>query len=69
MAATENSTDEAPIKRGEALLAAKIIAIVLVLLAGWAGSVVLWGVPGFYIPALIAVPVIWAVLLMFVRGG
>jgi hypothetical protein len=69
MTATESSTDEAPTKRGEALRAAKIIAIVLVLLAGWAGSVVLWGVPGLYIPALVTVPVIWGVLLLFVRGG
>ncbi|WP_397541327.1 hypothetical protein [Roseovarius salis] len=59
---------KAPSSRGEALLAAKILLTVLVVLAGWATSVMTWGIPGLYIPALAAVPVMWAVLLLIVRG-
>lgn len=39
-----------------------------VFVAGWATSVVLWGIPGLYIPALGLVPVIWGLLLMISRG-
>ncbi|MEM9550169.1 MAG: hypothetical protein AAGA05_03275 [Pseudomonadota bacterium] len=34
----------------------------------WAISVVLFGIPGLYIPALLLVPVIWVVLLLITRG-
>lgn len=45
-----------------------ILLSVAVFLAGWATSVALWGVPGLYIPALMLVPVIWAMLLLISRG-
>jgi hypothetical protein len=37
-------------------------------LALWAILVMTFGLPGLYIPALISVPVIWAVLLVISRG-
>lgn len=45
--------------------------ILLGVLAGvllWALSFVFFGVPGLYIPAVAAVPVIWLLLLMITRG-
>lgn len=47
---------------------APILLSVAVLLAGWATSVALWGIPGLYIPALALVPVIWVLLLIISRG-
>lgn len=47
---------------------AAILLSVLVFLAGWATSVVLWGIPGLYIPALALVPVIWVLLLIISKG-
>jgi fatty acid desaturase len=53
---------------GEAATVLKILLSVAVFVAGWATSVVLWGIPGLYIPALILVPVVWALLLIISRG-
>ena len=47
---------------------ALIILATVAGLALWGGSVLLWGVPGLYIPALALVPVIWVLLLMISRG-
>jgi hypothetical protein len=53
---------------GETATVLKILLSVAVFVAGWATSVVLWGIPGLYIPALILVPVVWALLLIISRG-
>lgn len=45
-----------------------ILLSVAVFLAGWATSIVLWGIPGLYIPALALVPVIWVLLILISRG-
>lgn len=45
-----------------------ILLSVAVFLAGWATSVLVWGIPGLYIPALALVPVIWVLLLLISRG-
>ncbi|MGH1453614.1 MAG: hypothetical protein ACRBBV_10630 [Paracoccaceae bacterium] len=45
--------------------------IILAVLAGallWGGAFLIWGVPGLYIPALAAVPVIWLLLILISRG-
>jgi Mn2+/Fe2+ NRAMP family transporter len=46
----------------------RILFTVLVVLAGWGTSIALWGIPGLYLPALAAVPVIWVVLILMARG-
>ncbi|MCL6284362.1 hypothetical protein M3P21_12585 [Ruegeria sp. 2012CJ41-6] len=48
--------------------AAKAWGLVAAGVAIWACSTALFGVPGFYIPALIMVPVIWAILLIITLG-
>ena len=47
---------------------ARILLTVLALLAAWGASVVTWGIPGLYLPALAMVPVIWVILLIISRG-
>ncbi|MEX5726932.1 hypothetical protein Ga0609869_000285 [Rhodovulum iodosum] len=39
-----------------------------VLVALWALSIATWGIPGLYIPAVVAVPVIMFTLLLITRG-
>ncbi len=34
----------------------------------WALSVIFFGIPGLYIPALILVPVVWVILLLITTG-
>ncbi len=46
----------------------RILFTVLVVLAGWGTSIALWGIPGLYLPALGAVPVMWVVLILMARG-
>jgi hypothetical protein len=41
---------------------------VLLFIALWAGSVVIWGIPGLYIPAVILVPLIYLVMVIGTRG-
>ncbi len=45
-----------------------ILLSLAVFIAGWGTSIVLWGIPGLYIPALALVPVMWVVLLLISRG-
>lgn len=45
-----------------------IFFVVLLLVAAWAGSFVMWGVPGLYIPAVAMVPVMMGVLVWISRG-
>lgn len=46
----------------------RILIGVLLFIAAWAGSVVTWGIPGLYIPALMLVPLIWIALIIISRG-
>ncbi|MBC7132676.1 MAG: hypothetical protein H5U16_06170 [Roseovarius sp.] len=46
----------------------RILLCLAVLVAAWATSVAIWGIPGLYIPALALVPVIWVALLIISRG-
>lgn len=45
-----------------------ILLSVAVFIAAWATSIVIWGIPGLYIPALALVPVMWVLLLLISRG-
>ncbi|MBU3258648.1 hypothetical protein KPG71_01325 [Roseovarius sp. PS-C2] len=49
-------------------IAGPILLTVFVLLAAWAGSVVMWGIPGLYIPAVALVPVMMGLLIWISRG-
>ena len=48
--------------------AAKMFLAIAVYLALWAASVVTWGLPGLYLPAVAQVPVIFILLMMITRG-
>jgi len=61
-------TDDSNTEKSDRRVAALLLVGVLVFLAAWAGSVVLWGIPGFYIPALILVPVVYALMVIGSRG-
>ncbi|KPA20089.1 MULTISPECIES: hypothetical protein [unclassified Shimia] len=45
-----------------------IYALVLLIVVLWGTSIALFGIPGLYIPAVCAVPVIGIILLMISRG-
>jgi hypothetical protein len=45
-----------------------ILMITLFGIILWGLSVAAFGIPGLYIPALAAVPVIWALLILITRG-
>lgn len=45
-----------------------ILLLTLAAVALWGLSVAVFGIPGLYIPALAAVPVIWGLLLLITRG-
>lgn len=47
---------------------AMILMITLCGIVLWGLSVAAFGIPGLYIPALIAVPVIWTLLILITRG-
>lgn len=55
-------------KKTEAKLALRILLVVLIAVAGWGGSIAIWGMPGLYIPALIMVPVLMGLLVWISRG-
>ncbi len=42
--------------------------LVLALLLAWAGAVVLWGLPGLYLPAVVLSPVMLLTLVAIGRG-
>ncbi|WP_371224369.1 hypothetical protein [Roseovarius sp. 2305UL8-3] len=42
--------------------------VAALIMAGWATSVALFGIPGLYIPAVLAVPVIFATLVRITLG-
>ncbi len=60
-------TDQTP-HDPDAAAARHILIGVVIFLAAWGGSIALWGIPGLYIPALILVPVVYAVLLLISRS-
>ena len=60
--------DSAAWAKHENVLAAKILLIVLVALAGWGVSIATWGIPGLYLPALALVPVMYLILILISRG-
>ncbi|NIZ61500.1 hypothetical protein DL239_10975 [Sedimentitalea sp. CY04] len=47
---------------------AKMFLAIAVFLALWALSVVIWGIPGLYMPAVALVPVIFGLLMLITRG-
>ncbi len=61
---TNHSHDEKSDRKAEIIL---LVGAIL-LLAAWAGSVVIWGIPGLYIPAVILVPVIYVLMILGSRG-
>ena len=70
MSATDMALSETTTSTADAqdTSVARILLTVLVLLAAWGASVVTWGIPGLYLPALAMVPVIWVILLIISRG-
>ncbi|WP_317057609.1 hypothetical protein [Roseovarius rhodophyticola] len=71
MTATDTSqlphTQRRP-ERSEATEVAMTILTVAVLVAAWATAVVIWGLPGLYIPAVAMVPVMFAALIYIAWG-
>lgn len=49
--------------REEGLILAAVLAFVVL----WAGATALWGLPGFYLPAVGLVPVVWVTLIAISR--
>ncbi|MBR9652815.1 hypothetical protein [Thalassovita aquimarina] len=47
---------------------ALILLAALVVVALWGLSFFTFGIPGLYIPAVAAVPVIWVILIMITQG-
>lgn len=60
----EDGTRQTATKSPDRLILA-ITALVLIL---WGLSIAAFGIPGLYIPALVAVPVIFTVLMVITRG-
>jgi fatty acid desaturase len=56
---TKHSHDDKADRKAEIIL---LLGAIL-LLAAWAGSVAIWGIPGLYIPALILVPVVYVLMV------
>ncbi|QFT81570.1 hypothetical protein FIU89_13175 [Roseovarius sp. THAF27] len=66
---TEDDTGPHPAESSsETSIAVRILLFLGVLLVAWGGAIVLWGVPGLYLPALALVPVIWLFLLIISRA-
>lgn len=45
-----------------------VFAVLFLLIAGWATSVAVWGLPGLFIPALCAVPVMMLIVIRLAWG-
>lgn len=65
---TEDNHTTSADKDADIAVAGPILLTVIVLVAAWAASFVMWGVPGLYIPAVAMVPVMMAVLIWISRG-
>ncbi|MBI6630543.1 hypothetical protein JAO82_11715 [Pontibaca sp. S1109L] len=48
--------------------AVRIMVGVFAFLLAWGASVVTWGLPGLYLPAVGLVPVVYVMLLLITRG-
>ncbi|WP_338548620.1 hypothetical protein [Roseovarius phycicola] len=71
MTATDTSQlthTQSRLERSEATEVAMTILTVAVLVAAWATAVVIWGLPGLYIPAVAMVPVMFAALIYIAWG-
>jgi len=66
---TDNhQTDDTDKQKSERKAEIILLVGVLLFIAAWAGSVVLWGIPGLYIPAVMLVPVIYVLMVLGSRG-
>ena len=66
---TSEDTETPPVERlSERSITIRILLFLSILLLAWGGAVVIWGVPGLYLPALGLVPVIWLFLLIISRA-
>ncbi len=52
----------------ERSIAVRILLLLGLILSAWGGAIVIWGVPGLYLPALALVPLIWLFLLIISRA-
>lgn len=68
MAAIDAQNHHAADTDSETRLEKRIFLAVLAAVVLWGGSIVTWGVPGLYIPALCMVPVMYAILILISRG-
>lgn len=71
MAATEMTNVTVETKKeplNEAALTVRILLSVLLFVVAWAGSIVTWGLPGLFIPAVALVPVLIVGLVIITRG-
>ena len=64
----DNQTNDDHDRKSERRTEILLLVGVLVFIAAWAGSVVIWGIPGLYIPAVILVPVIYVLMVWGSRG-
>jgi len=65
---TDHKAPASTEKDPDIAIAGPILLTVVMLVTAWAGSFVMWGVPGLYIPAVAMVPVMMAVLVWISRG-
>jgi hypothetical protein len=63
-----NAMEDHHEEKGTFLRDALIWAVILVLLGLWALSILKWGVLGLYMPAVISVPILLAVMVWISRG-
>jgi hypothetical protein len=63
-----NTMEDHHEEKGTLLRDALIWAVILVLLALWALSILKWGVLGLYMPAVISVPILLIVIVWISRG-
>ncbi|SFL60412.1 hypothetical protein [Shimia aestuarii] len=76
MSLTETANTSAPAETHEAahdeVISAAglkaIYAVLLAVVAAWGSAIYAYGIPGLYMPAVAAVPVIWIILLVISRG-
>jgi hypothetical protein len=64
----ETPTNALHAETDESAVEKKIFLTVLIALLMWGTSVFFWGIPGLYMPALAAVPVLYGVLIWIARG-
>lgn len=65
---TADETQKAKSETPRATLILRLVLGIVALVALWGTSFVLFGIPGLYIPAVLAVPVIFVLLVIVSRG-